>query len=168
MRLSAPATRVTMRLVSLVAVWTVPLTGRPCICQQASQSSCGSSQADQSMWKAPLPRVAGESLPATSHQPDTGTHDLRCRCQALASLPVASHPPACIEGLFPLACSPQIALLKPGRSLAGRSLFPKHVPHWVACVKPSGFVVGPSPSALTSTPHLKLLSPSARCGMPCR
>jgi hypothetical protein len=34
MRLQAPATRVPMRLVPLVAVWTVPLTGRPCICQQ--------------------------------------------------------------------------------------------------------------------------------------
>jgi hypothetical protein len=31
MRLQAPATRVPMRLVPLVPVWAVPLTGRPCI-----------------------------------------------------------------------------------------------------------------------------------------
>jgi hypothetical protein len=33
MRLQSPATRVHMRLVPLVVVWAVPLTGRPCICQ---------------------------------------------------------------------------------------------------------------------------------------
>jgi hypothetical protein len=33
MRLRAPATRVPMRLEPLVAVWELPLTGRPCISQ---------------------------------------------------------------------------------------------------------------------------------------
>jgi hypothetical protein len=38
-----------------------------------------------SMWKAPLaaPSREGKPSPAAAHQPDTGTHDLRCRCQAL-------------------------------------------------------------------------------------
>ena len=36
MRLREPATRVHVRLEPLVAVWEVPLTGRPCISQQTA------------------------------------------------------------------------------------------------------------------------------------